>query len=102
MTSQWISESLHCIFSFRNRNKYRIPDYFRLDLSANLEGNLKKRKLAHSFWMLSVYNVTGRNNAYSVYFKTEWGNINGYKLSIFGRPVITLSWNYKFGNYASE
>ena len=87
---------------YSNRNQYRIPDYFRMDLSVNLEGNLKKRKLAHSFWMLSIYNLTGRKNAYSVYFKNESGNINGYKLSIFGRPVITLSWNFKFGNYASE
>jgi len=87
---------------YSDRNQYRIPDYFRIDLSINLEGNLKKRKLAHSFWMLSIYNLTGRKNAYSVYFKNEAGSINGYKLSIFGRPVITLSWNFKFGNYASE
>jgi hypothetical protein len=87
---------------YSNRNQYRIPDYFRMDLSVNLEGNLKKRKLAHSFWMLSIYNLTGRKNAYSVFFRNEDGNINGYKLSIFGRPVITLSWNFKFGNYASE
>jgi hypothetical protein len=87
---------------YSDRNQYRIPDYFRMDLSVNLEGNLKKRKLAHSFWMLSVYNLTGRNNAYSVYFRNESGSINGYKLSIFGRPVITLSWNFKFGNYATE
>jgi hypothetical protein len=90
------------ILEYSDRNKYRIPDYFRMDFSVNLEGNLKKQKLAHSFWMLSIYNLTGRNNAYSVYFKNESGNIRGYKLSIFGRPVITLSWNFKFGNYASE
>ncbi|MEN8248977.1 MAG: TonB-dependent receptor [Bacteroidota bacterium] len=87
---------------YSNRNQYRIPDYFRMDLSFNLEGNLKKRKLAHSFWMLSIYNLTGRSNAYSVYFRNESNRIHGYKLSIFGRPVITLSWNYKFGNYATE
>lgn len=87
---------------YSERNQYRIPDYFRMDLSINLEGNLKKNKLAHSFWMLSMYNLTGRNNAYSVYFMKEQGNINAYKLSIFGRPVVTLSWNFKFGNYATE
>lgn len=87
---------------YSDRNQYRIPDYFRTDLSINLEGNLKKRKLAHSFWMLSVYNLTGRKNAYSVYFKKEEGSIKGYRLAIFGRPVITLSWNFKFGNYATE
>jgi hypothetical protein len=87
---------------YSRRNQYRIPDYFRMDLSINLEGNLKKRKLAHSFWMLSVYNLTGRSNAYSVYFRNESNRIHGYKLSIFGRPVVTLSWNFKFGNYATE
>jgi hypothetical protein len=84
------------------RNQYRIPDYFRMDVSINLEGNLKREKLIHSSWMLSVYNLTGRNNAYSVFFREESGTINGYKLSIFGQPVVTLSWNFKIGNYASE
>ncbi len=87
---------------YSDRNAYRIPDYFRIDLSINLEGNLRRKKLAHSFWMLNVYNLTGRKNAYSVYFKNEDGVMNGYKLSIFGRPIVTLSWNFKFGNYASE
>lgn len=87
---------------YSERNKYRIPDYFRIDLSVNVEGNLKKRKVGHSFWMLNIYNLTGRDNVYSVYFKNEDGIINGYKLSIFAQPIITLSWNFKFGNYASE
>jgi hypothetical protein len=87
---------------YSDRNSYRIPDYFRIDFSINLEGNLKKRKLLHSYWMLNVYNLTGRNNAYSVYFQREEGVINGYKLSIFGQAVVTLSWNFKLGNYASE
>jgi len=88
--------------NYSSRNKYRIPDYFRIDLSANLEGNLKVRKKIHSYWMLNVYNLTGRRNAYSVYFKTEEGKINGYKMSIFGTRIVTLSWIFKLGNYASE
>ena len=87
---------------FSERNGYRIPDYFRIDLSINLEGNLKRKKLAHSYWMLNFYNLTGRKNAYSIYFKNEDGAMKGYKLSIFGQPLITLSWNFKFGNYSSE
>lgn len=87
---------------FSDRNRYRIPDYFRLDFSMNMEGNLKRHKLFHSYWMLNVYNLTGRKNAYSVFFKNENGNIKGYKLSIFGQPIITLSLNLKLGNYASE
>jgi len=87
---------------YSDRNSYRIPDYFRMDLSVNLEGNLKKQKLGHSFWMVNIYNLTGRKNAYSVYYRNEDGKLKGYKLSIFGRPIITLSWNFKLGNYASD
>ncbi|PLX04500.1 MAG: TonB-dependent receptor [Marinilabiliales bacterium] len=84
---------------YSGRNEYRLPDYFRLDLAVNLEGNLKKNKLFHGSWSLSVYNVTGRRNAYSVYFKTENGSIKGYKLSIFGAPIVSLTYNFKLGNY---
>ena len=65
------------------RNEYRIPDYFRWDISANIEGNLKSRKLAHSSWSFSVYNVTGRDNVYSIYFVSRENSVKGYKLSIF-------------------
>ncbi|MCK4991131.1 MAG: TonB-dependent receptor, partial [Bacteroidales bacterium] len=87
---------------YSDRNSYRIPDYFRVDFSINLEGNLKERKLFHSYWMVNFYNATGRKNAYSVYFQNDEGTINGYKLSIFGQMVVTLFWNFKLGNYASE
>jgi hypothetical protein len=90
------------IVDYSLRNKYRLPDYFRMDFSMNIEGNLKAKKLAHSYWMLSIYNLTGRKNAYSVYFLSEEGSINGYKLSIFGTQIFTISWNFRFGNYASE
>ena len=87
---------------YSERNSYRIPNYFRVDVSMNIEGNLRKHKLFHSFWMLSVYNLTGRDNAYSVYFKNVDGRLKGYKLSIFAVPIFTVSWNVKLGNYATE
>jgi hypothetical protein len=81
---------------YSDRNKFRIPDYYRLDLGVNIEGNHKIKKLAHSFWNISVYNVLGRNNPYSVYFVTENGQIKGYKTSIFAIPVPTITYNFKF------
>jgi len=90
------------IVNFSARNAYRLPDYFRMDLSVNLEGNLKSKKKVHSYWMINLYNLTGRKNAYTVYFRSEQGSINGYKISVFGTTIATLSWNFKFGNYASE
>ncbi len=90
------------ILYYSERNAYRIPNYFRVDFSVNVEGNLKKKKKMHSYWMLNVYNVTGRKNAYSIYYESDNGSMKAYKLSIFGQPIVTLSWNFKFGNYTSE
>ncbi|MEX1239124.1 MAG: TonB-dependent receptor [Cyclobacteriaceae bacterium] len=81
---------------YSDRNQYRIPDYFRTDISVNIEGNHKIRKLAHSSWTVAVYNLFGRANPYSVYFASENGQIKGYKLSIFARPIPTITYNFKF------
>ncbi|MFI1771946.1 TonB-dependent receptor [Thalassobellus citreus] len=81
---------------YSDRNKIRIPDYYRFDIGVNIEGNHKNVKLAHSFWNISVYNVLGRNNPYSVYFISEDRQIKGYKSSIFSIPVPTITYNFKF------
>lgn len=86
---------------YSKRNEYRLPDYFRVDLSMNIEGNLKAKKLIHGSFSFSVYNLTGRNNAYSVYFTSEYGKINAYRLSIFGVPIFSIGYNFKLGNYES-
>ncbi|WP_417886896.1 TonB-dependent receptor [Zunongwangia sp.] len=81
---------------YSDRNQFRIPDYYRLDLGFNLEGNHKLKKIGHSFWNFSVYNVLGRNNPYSVYFVTKEGKIEGRKSSIFSVPIPSISFNFKF------
>lgn len=81
---------------YSDRNKFRIPDYYRLDIGFNVEGNHKLKKLAHSFWNFSIYNVLGRNNPYSIYFVTDNGKIKAYKTSIFAIPVPTVTYNFKF------
>lgn len=88
------------LLNYSLRNEYRIPDYFRMDASFKVEGNLKKNKWLHGSWIFSVYNLTGRNNAYSVYFKSEEGFIRGYKLSIFAVPIFSVTYDFKLGNYA--
>lgn len=81
---------------YSNRNEYRIPDYFRMDLSMNIEGNHKIKKLAHSSWTIGVYNLTGRKNPFSVYFLTENGKINGYKTSVLGTQLPFITYNFRF------
>ena len=87
---------------YSNRNEYRIPDYFRLDLSLAIEGNLRRKKLFHNSLIFTVYNVTGRENPYSVYFTLENGKISSYQYSVIGVPVFTVTWLFKLGNYASD
>ncbi|HTE00487.1 MAG TPA: TonB-dependent receptor [Mucilaginibacter sp.] len=81
---------------YSDRNAYRIPDYFRTDFSMNIEGNHKVHQLTHNSWTIGVYNLTGRANAYSTYFTEQGGVINGYKLSIFARPIPFVNYNIRF------
>lgn len=81
---------------YSDRNRFRIPDFYRLDVGFNLEGNHKKEKVIHTFWSFQIYNVLGRNNPYSVFFVTEEGEIKALQSSIFAIPVPTLTFNMKF------
>ncbi|MGB5818174.1 MAG: carboxypeptidase-like regulatory domain-containing protein [Saonia sp.] len=81
---------------FSNRNEFRIPDYYRLDIGFNIEGNHKIKKFAHSFWTISIYNVLGRNNPYSVFFLTEDGEVKALQSSIFAIPIPSITYNFKF------
>lgn len=81
---------------YSERNAYRIPDYFRTDISFNIEGNHKIKQLTHNSWTIGIYNITGRQNAYSTYFTAENGIISGYKLSIFATALPFVNYNIRF------
>ncbi len=87
------------IIGVSDRNAYRLPDYFRTDLSIKIEGNLKKHKLAHSSFSIGIYNLTARKNVYSMAFQNEDGKIKAYKISILGTIIPSINFNLKFGNY---
>ncbi len=82
---------------YSERNTYRIPDYFRLDAALNVEPGHKLKMFTHFSFTIGVYNITGRKNAYSVYFDTNNGKeIRGHKLCIFGAPIPYVNLNFKF------
>jgi len=81
---------------YGDRNSHRIPDYFRLDVSFNVEPSHKLTLLTHSSFTFGVYNLTGRKNPYSVFFRTENSTINSYMLSIFGCPIPYITYNIRF------
>jgi hypothetical protein len=84
------------ITQYSDRNQYRIPNYSRLDLSFKFSGTLESKKIAHPHWIFSIYNVTGRDNVYSVFFKNVNNTVRGYYLTIFDRPIPSLSFNFDF------
>jgi hypothetical protein len=86
------------IAEYLDRNMQRIPDYHRLDISITLNGNLRKHKFWDGSWNFSIYNVYGRQNAYSVYFKPVPGSRTpqAYKYSILGTALPSISYNFRF------
>ncbi len=83
--------------SFTSRNSERIPPYIRMDVSLNIEPKTSKK--IKSSWNVGVYNILGRNNVYSIYFKSSTGLRNQaktYKMSVLGAAIPSISYNFKF------
>ncbi|HEY0653664.1 MAG TPA: TonB-dependent receptor, partial [Chryseosolibacter sp.] len=85
------------ISDFSERNKYRIPDYHRLDIAFIIEGNHKRKKIMDGTWTISFYNAYGRKNAYSVFYEEEKksGRLVPYKLAVIGTVIPSLSYAFK-------
>jgi len=89
---------------FSDRNKYRMPPYHRLDVSLTLEENLRKKHMWKGSWTFSIYNLYGRDNTYSVFYKkspqspygTNESRYDIYRMSIIGIPVPSVTYNFKF------
>jgi hypothetical protein len=89
---------------FSDRNKYRMPPYHRMDVSLTLDENLRKKHMWKGSWTFSIYNLYGRHNPYSVFYRkapqsnlgTDYSSYNIYKLSIIGVPVPSITYNFKF------
>lgn len=93
---------------YSTRNKYRIPNYHRLDISATLSPEKKPGKRFYSTWSFGVYNAYARRNAYSIFFRPETSdpdiptvqanplNTQAVRLSIFGTVVPSVTWNFEF------
>jgi len=81
---------------YTDRNGYRQPDNFRMDVSFNIEPSHHQTLLTHWWITIGCYNVTAHRNVYSLYYKSHGSTIQGYRLSIFGAPIPYLSFNIKF------
>lgn len=83
-------------FQYSSRNAYRMPAYHRIDLSATYESDKKKR--FRGSWVFGVYNVYGRENAYTISFEDnpeKQGTTRALQTSLF-RWVPNITYNFKF------
>jgi hypothetical protein len=81
------------------RNNYRVPAYHRFDLAATLQGKHNAERKLQSYWVFSIYNVYGRRNPYSIYFRQNEDNPNkteAVRLSVLGSVLPSVSYNFSF------
>lgn len=81
---------------FSERNNDRIRDYHRLDFSWTISNPSMKHVRWEGSWVFTVYNLYGRKNPYSLFFKSTKYGIQPYELSVFASPFVSLTYNFKF------
>lgn len=82
---------------FSQRNQVRIPDYHRLDIAYTIGRGYKKNAKFKTSWTLSIYNVYGRRNAFSVFFtQGAFNRPQANRLAILGAAFPSLTFNFEF------
>lgn len=82
---------------YSERNQIRIPDYHRLDIAYTIGRGYKKNAKFRTSWTLSVYNVYGRKNAFSVYFtQGQFQRAQANRLAVLGAAFPSLTFNFEF------
>jgi len=84
------------VFQYSSRNADRMPAYHRMDLSATYEPASNKR--FKGSWSFGIYNVYGRQNAYTITFEDNPdnpGTTRAIQTSLF-RWVPNITYNFKF------
>jgi len=88
---------------YSDRNKYRLPDYHRLDIAITFDQTLKLKQKWRGSWTLSLINLYGQKNPYSIFYKSASSleaqfrqSVNLYKMFIIERPIPTFTYNFTF------
>lgn len=82
---------------YGERNKERLPNYHRLDISATLTPRKNQNRKLQSEWVFSIYNVYNRKNAAAINFREneDTGRNEALRTSIFG-IIPSVTYNFKF------
>ena len=81
---------------FAERNQFRIPDFQRLDIAYTIGRGYKKDSKFELSWTFAIYNLLGRQNAYSVFFERGGFNLpEAFQLSILGNAIPSITLNFE-------
>jgi hypothetical protein len=81
---------------YTERNNARISDYHRLDFSWTINNPSMKDRRWESSWVVTIYNLYGRKNAFSYFFNPNLSSFQPFKVSVFPAPLFSLTYNFKF------
>lgn len=86
------------VFYYTERNAYRMPAYHRIDLAATVENKRNKTRRYQSSWTFGIYNMYGRENAYTITFQDDPDNpakTQALRMALF-KFIPSVTWNFKF------
>ena len=81
---------------YTDRNNARISDYHRLDFAWTITNPSLKDRRWESSWVVAIYNLYGRKNAFSYFFNPNLSAFKPFKVSVFPTPLFSLTYNFKF------
>ncbi|MEJ2004730.1 MAG: TonB-dependent receptor [Cyclobacteriaceae bacterium] len=79
---------------YSDRNQYRIPNYFRIDVSMTIGSIIRS---VDDRLTIGLYNLLGRKNAYSVFYQRNDSSPvpRAYKLAVLGSIFPSITYNIK-------
>lgn len=81
---------------YTDRNNARISAYHRLDFSWTITNPSMKERRREGSWVVTIYNLYGRKNAFSYFFNPGLSYFKPFKVSVFPLPLFSLTYNFKF------
>lgn len=83
---------------YNGRNSVKMRSYHRADASIRFH---KKKKWGNREWVISIYNVYNRRNAFSITHTTEWNeetqsSFNKFKENTLFPIIPSISYRFKF------
>ena len=81
---------------YTDRNNARISDYHRLDFSWTITNPTMKENRWVGSWIVTIYNLYGRKNAFSYFFNPALSSFKPFKVSVFPLPLFSVTYNFKF------